>query len=463
LSETRRISPDFDKRVVVGYHGTSIQQAELAVGNESLLLSDDPGDWLARGAYFWENSLDMAQRWAEDKHGKNAAVVRAEIRLGRCLDLADSKWSDAIRAAYQQVEKECKERGIVLPKNVGYRHYRDYEVINLLCEKMFSVDTVRAAFREGRELYEGGFGELSHVQVAVRNPEMILSLERSYPSPFKAYLASALTNLTIAERTELDETQDMIRAVCKSRGIDIYLPKEKTDPNLHRDVPAEQVFFADIEEVLKSDLLILMTDHPSFGGGMELKAALDALLPIILIGRQEVPVSRMVRGIPSSRSYQAKYRRDEDPRIELERAISFLKQNMVDRKDSLKTREFAVGSGLKKNRERLGLSREDLAAALGTSVEAISHVEESPDYLTNPSLILLRKLAQTLETSVSEIADPTYLETVTAQALELFSENELLLKGRHSKGDISAGELNRIAVIALREKLRKVRREHTSA
>src|SRR5438128_5816253 len=109
---TKKINPDFDRSVIVGYHGTSIQNAERAVHDKKLSLSNEPGDWLASGAYFWENSLDMAQRWARDRHGDNGAVVRAEIRLGCCLDLTDSKWSDAVRAAYEQVAKECQAKGI---------------------------------------------------------------------------------------------------------------------------------------------------------------------------------------------------------------------------------------------------------------------------------------------------------------------------------------------------------------
>jgi len=347
LGLEKKISPEFNPKIAVGYHGTSIKRAELALTNKELLVSrDDSGDWLAEGAYFWEDSLDMAQRWAQERHGNMGAVLRAEIRLGRCLNLMDSKWNDALEAGYKEVEANYKRNGAPLPRNVGHRHLLDFEVIKHLCEHTFSVDTVRGAFHGGEQVYEGGFDQLAHVQIAVRNPDMILSLERSYPFPFRAYLASALTGLSSSQREQTDARQTLVKETCRKRGIDLYLPKDKTDPELHKNIPAEDVFFADIQQVLSSDLLILMTEHPSFGGGMELKTALDAQLPILLISPRDARISRMVLGIPSTRSYEAKYSTDEELRSELEKALSFLKQSMTDRKDSLKTIDNTVGTSI---------------------------------------------------------------------------------------------------------------------
>lgn len=455
----RKISPEPDSRIIVGYHGTSVQRAELAMKDRGLLLSrGDRGDWLAEGAYFWENSLDRAQRWAHKRHSDSPAVLRAEIRLGRCLDLTDSKWNDAVKAGYQELEDEYVMKGLLPPENRGHHHFRDHEVINHLCERKFSVDTVRGAFEEGEEIYEGGPRDLTHVQVAVRNPEMILSLERSYPFPFKAYLASALTGLTELERKEIDAIQDIIKEKCKSRGIAVYLPRDKTDPEKHKDVPPEQVFFADIEEVLNSDLLILMTNYPSFGGGMELKTALDALLPILLISPHEAQLSRMVRGIPSQRSYHVRYGSHEELQIELDRAIGFLRQNITDRKDRLKSHEIVVGGSIEKLREKLGLSKEELAAAVGITPEALTRLEESPDYLTNPSLLLLRKFAQTLDSTTAEIADPEHLGIVARQVFELVQEGGTILEARQAKGSkLPPEDQLRVLLVALEGTLNRAK------
>ncbi len=441
-NENRKISPEPDMRITVGFHGTSKELAELALKDKGLLVSRDPGDWLGEGAYFWENSSDKARQWARERHGDAAAVLKAEIQLGRCLDLTDSKWVDAAKAAFQELEIEHKAKGTPLPKNKGFDHYKDYAAIRLLCERKFSVDTVRGAFGEHREL--GGFQNLAHVQIAVRNPEMIVSLELSYPLPYKAYLASALTGLGQAQRGELDARQTLIKEVCVRRGIDLYIPAEKTDPERHKDVPPDEVFFADIREVLNSDLFILMTDHPSFGAGIELKSALEALLPIILVTPKEVRLSRMVLGIPSQRRYDVRYESHEDLKAKLDHGIGFLMQNVVDRKDKLKRLSISLGATIRTLRDKNGFSREQVAAAVGITQELLARIEESPDYLTNPSLLLLTRLAEALDTRVADVVDPEYFDVVAHQAFQLDEETGFSLETRHGKGPVPAGDKIRI-------------------
>jgi len=463
LDPEKKISPEFNPRVVVGYHGTSIEKAELALRHKELLVSrDDSGDWLAEGAYFWEDSLDMAQRWAQERHGSKGAVLRAEIRLGRCLNLMDSKWNEALEAGRKEVETQYNKNSAPLPHNIGHRHYLDFQVVKHLCEHKFSVDTVRGAFQGSQQLYEGGFDQLAHVQIAVRNPDMILSIERSYPFPFRAYLASALTGLSSSQREQIDARQGLVKEVSRKRGIDLYLPKEKTDPELHKNIPAEDVFFADIQQVLASDLIILMTEHPSFGGGMELKTALDAQLPILLISPRDARVSRMVLGIPSTRSYHVKYVTDEELRLELEKGLSFLKQSMTDRKDSLKTLENTVGTSIKKYREKSGFSREQLVATIGVTPDALKRIEESPDYLTNLSLLALRKLVQVLGTRASDIVDPEFVAEVGFETLKLAQDTDLLVKARQGKGKIPLEDQFSIIRVALEERLAKKNRDQPS-
>ncbi len=375
LGLEKKISPEFNPKIAVGYHGTSIKRAELALTNKELLVSrDDSGDWLAEGAYFWEDSLDMAQRWAQERHGNMGAVLRAEIRLGRCLNLMDSKWNDALEAGYKEVEANYKRK-----------------------------------------------------------------------------------------REQTDARQTLVKETCRKRGIDLYLPKDKTDPELHKNIPAEDVFFADIQQVLSSDLLILMTEHPSFGGGMELKTALDAQLPILLISPRDARISRMVLGIPSTRSYEAKYSTDEELRSELEKALSFLKQSMTDRKDSLKTIDNTVGTSIKKNREKSGFNREQLAATIGTTTEALTRLEESPDYLTNLSLLGLRKLAQVLGMRVSDIVDPEFVAVVGLETLKLAQDTDLLVKARQSNGKVPLEDQFSIIRVALEERLTKKKPERPGA
>ena len=51
---------------VFAYHGCEKAVAEkiLASSSENLKESDRRGDWLGRGAYFWENAPCRAYEWA---------------------------------------------------------------------------------------------------------------------------------------------------------------------------------------------------------------------------------------------------------------------------------------------------------------------------------------------------------------------------------------------------------------
>jgi transcriptional regulator with XRE-family HTH domain len=163
----------------------------------------------------------------------------------------------------------------------------------------------------------------------------------------------------------------------------------------------------------------------------------------------------MVLGIPSQRSYHVRHNTKEDLVTELEHAISFLKQNMTDRKESLKTSDQTVGESVKKLRQRAGLAVGDIAASVGTSSDAMTRIEESPDYLANPSLLMLRKLAQSLGVKLSDIADPDYMRLVARETLQLIQDGSVRVEARQGKGSIPIEDQLSIIVIALQERLAK--------
>lgn len=140
--------------------------------------------------YFWENSLDRAERFAKDRDIKNPKVVGAAIHLGHCLDLTDSGSLSYLSAAYITLEKTLEVAGQPLPKNkskksllsgVGDLLLRDLDcaVINFLHsqreeDRSKPYDSVRGVFWEGEELYPGaGFKKMNHVQICIRNPNCI--------------------------------------------------------------------------------------------------------------------------------------------------------------------------------------------------------------------------------------------------------------------------------------------------
>ena len=178
-----RLSLAPDLRVIEGYHGTTVSASTVAIAEQKLIPSHNPWDWLGDGIYFWEGSLNRAILWVRRKYGNQGAIVRARIRLGRCLDLFDTRWIPVIEAAHQKLLRESQAKGVVLPVNKGGNHALDRLVINYVCEKLYEMDSVRGPFLEGPPIFEGSLlPNLTHVQIAVRNLSMIqVPLRVQYP------------------------------------------------------------------------------------------------------------------------------------------------------------------------------------------------------------------------------------------------------------------------------------------
>jgi len=162
-------------------------------------MSANPYDWLGKGIYFWEFGPQRAFEWAvwrSKNPGKNAtakiktpAVLGAFIQLGNCFDLLDTKNTELLSNLFIRYQKTCEENHIDMPENKSPKNdlffdqvlrYRDCAVLNWCLkliedEQKLRYDSVRCCFSEGGPAFEGSRIQLkSHIQIAVRNPEIIL-------------------------------------------------------------------------------------------------------------------------------------------------------------------------------------------------------------------------------------------------------------------------------------------------
>jgi transcriptional regulator with XRE-family HTH domain len=171
------------------------------------------------------------------------------------------------------------------------------------------------------------------------------------------------------------------------------------------------------QRVLSSDLLVVLTHYPSFGAGMELGFAHDALLPILLIEHSDQRVSRMVTGIPSL-VVELKYRDPDELYRDLRVRLRDLRPLLQERKMAFASGETnIVGPRLREIRTGLDLTRDELATSTGIALEALTAYEDLPDAESNPSLIHLRKLATALKTTAAELIAPGFTQMVVDEVM----------------------------------------------
>jgi transcriptional regulator with XRE-family HTH domain len=237
--------------------------------------------------------------------------------------------------------------------------------------------------------------------------QLLLLQPHPSPLPLDAYLASALTGLSEEQRQLVFQLSDVVATVCSEQGINLYEPRKKTDPVHHTTVPDVDVFAIDRERVLRSDLCIHLCHYPSTGSGEELDFAYSALVPIILISHERTKVSRMITGIPALK-FHINYAEPEELRQELRERLIQIRPLLEERKLAFAEYDVnVVGERIRLRREDLKLTREEVANSVPhLTTDALRHIEESLDRVSNPSLVQLRQIATVLKTTAADLVEP---------------------------------------------------------
>lgn len=173
----------------VGYHGTTeVIKQQILNNPKSLVVSENPYDWLGSGFYLWEGDAQRALEFAETRikraindntssfHGGTPAVVGIAYHEGRCLNLATSHHTAYILRAFERLKK------IYQPLEVtnNPEKYWDKKLNNLVfnfIDQITKLDnqppfqTIKGYFKEGKEIIpHSGIYHQDHVQVCIRPP-----------------------------------------------------------------------------------------------------------------------------------------------------------------------------------------------------------------------------------------------------------------------------------------------------
>lgn len=210
------------------FHGTTLQVAKEIVSRRHFLITKKNYHWLGPGAYFFQDAPFRAWAWAVELCTKypaeKPAVVVVDVQMKQCLDLLDIVHWPLIEESYREYTRiygpkaKTQERPVIsrhdgkkfplfsnkeLDRKSG-ANFLDNDVIKLAIMKYEqktgkTVNLVRAAFIEGRELYESSFFYSHyHIQVAVINNEAASFEEAS----------SLLDNPRILDVSHLSDTYE---------------------------------------------------------------------------------------------------------------------------------------------------------------------------------------------------------------------------------------------------------------
>jgi hypothetical protein len=178
---------------IYGFHGLDEKIALKILTQElNFKSSENEYDWLGNGIYFWENNPERALTYAkEDSKRKKSKIKKpfvlgTVIDLGNCFDLLEQRNLEFLAWAYSEFEKSLKENNKELPINSNfYENDFDFKKRELDCaviryahklakQEGMEFDSVRAAFSEGKPLYDGArFMSQNHIQLAILNPNCI--------------------------------------------------------------------------------------------------------------------------------------------------------------------------------------------------------------------------------------------------------------------------------------------------
>lgn len=124
----------------------------------------------------------------------------------------------------------------------------------------------------------------------------MLPRSKDIPKPY-AYISEPLTG-----RKDLEDIKAFCRriaGICQDTGLYPYLPFEHSDPVLHRDVTAQEVFAADknLTQGAKAVVFYLPGDPAgSFGVGGEMAIAASVNLPMAMMIRRGTTLSLFEQG-----------------------------------------------------------------------------------------------------------------------------------------------------------------------
>jgi transcriptional regulator with XRE-family HTH domain len=310
--------------------------------------------------------------------------------------------------------------------------YQSREIKQVELERTSGVDqsTISKIIhaRESNEKYVPSADVLQKLfqALGIRLTDILHESER-LTDEIAGYLATPLTGLTELEDKEVRRLVGVVRRIAQepqfsNPHFSVYWPGDHTHPTEHADITAAQVYATDRSRASTYDFIILMCAAPSCGVGQENEIATQAGVPAIRLVPQ-AGLSRMMLGsfvqaidIPYSGDLKTRINFDEE---KLKAALRDIKSSHF-RCHALYRGMNGDGFGKRLRKlidDRCNGGYNQFACDIGISSRYLHKIMDEPFIISNPSALLLRRMAHRLGERASFLlceeqdSDPVWAES----------------------------------------------------
>jgi len=142
----------------------------------------------------------------------------------------------------------------------------------------------------------------------------------------RIFFAGPLTDLENPEKTK--EFYNSMDNVAKDLGFETFWAfKSGTDPVINPNVEPEYIYFKDLAELEKSNLMIAYVGEATTGTGQELEYAREHNIPAYLVFEKNRHVSRMIIGNPTVNG-TIEYETEAEALLQLHKLLSDIKSRL---------------------------------------------------------------------------------------------------------------------------------------
>jgi hypothetical protein len=223
----------------------------------------------------------------------------------------------------------------------------------------------------------------------------------------RAYVISALTGLSETDYRHVLRITDVVRDCLEGYGFHVHVPKDWTDPNVHGDLAPRTINAVDYDAVLYSDLVVMIADWPTSGGGKELVWAERNGCAILILSPIGSRISRLITG--SCCDVEEHVWPNEDAIDSAIRSFTVNRRTKLTAHAAMRrSRGFDLAVTFARARA-LVASLDDATVrsrANWLTSDRIAEITENPHQFDNASLTELRQLGKLGDVSLHELLAP---------------------------------------------------------